>query len=485
MIKSLRRWGSSWPAKVLLGLLAISMGIFWGVSDIFTRDHSSAVVATVGDSEILVKDLHHELRVRLSQIEHQTGRRLTAEQVIAARLAFSVLTDLIERKVLDKEADRQGLAISDRSVQEAIIKDPQFHGEDKKFSRQKFLRFLQASGFHERQFLAFFKKELRRRQLLMGFLAPFQPSDSLSRLLLNAQFQERQGASLFVGSEGLESPQPAAGELEAFYDRDKERFRLPEKRSFSYGVLKECSHEQAQKLEDDLAAKPDLKDVALKYQFKLYSVGEVSRRIHEGQKVSGLEVLEKDPSLQQEILNEVFQLPVGQEPVVKGVGGGTYYVLQITKSLPSHIPSFAAVQHQALALWQQEEQEKQALQIGKKLLKDFESGEKSFQGFKVLPWVSLGRGVGEDIAVPPEVKTILFEMGIGNFRLVKALQGGVYIVTLLSIKNGSEKQQALKIPVFSDQMKGMIEEDLIQSLVQSLRSRYHVKINRASLKGLI
>ncbi|MBY0264503.1 MAG: peptidylprolyl isomerase, partial [Holosporales bacterium] len=372
MIESLRRWGSSWPAKILLGLLAISMGIFWGVSDIFTRDQSSAVVATVGDSEILAKDLHHELRIRLSQIEHKTGRRLTQEQVIASRLAFSILTDLIERKVLDKEADRQELAISDRSVQEAVIKDPQFHGEDKNFSRKKFLQFLQSSGLHERQFLAFFKKELRRRQLLTGFLAPFQPSDSLSRLLLNAQFQERQGASLFVGSEGLEVNQPAAGELEAFYDRDKERFRLPEKRSFSYGVLKGFSHEQAQKLEDDLAAKPDLKDVASRYQFQLHSVWEVSRRVLEGQKILGLEVLEKDPSLQQEILNEVFQLPVGQEPVVKGVGSGTYYVCQVTKSFPSHIPPFAAVQHQALALWQREQQEKRALEIGKKLLKAFE-----------------------------------------------------------------------------------------------------------------
>ena len=50
MMDSMRGAAKSWVAKLLIGMLAVSFGV-WGIADVF-RAHSTGALATVGSQEI-------------------------------------------------------------------------------------------------------------------------------------------------------------------------------------------------------------------------------------------------------------------------------------------------------------------------------------------------------------------------------------------------------------------------------------------------
>jgi len=54
MLGQLRNWSTSWSAKILFGLMIVSMGAFFGLQQLFVPDSRYAVVATVGGG----KDFH-------------------------------------------------------------------------------------------------------------------------------------------------------------------------------------------------------------------------------------------------------------------------------------------------------------------------------------------------------------------------------------------------------------------------------------------
>jgi len=63
MLDALRRGASSFLAKLLLGLLILSFGV-WGIADVFTG-FGRGNVATIGDTDITVPEYDRVLRMEL------------------------------------------------------------------------------------------------------------------------------------------------------------------------------------------------------------------------------------------------------------------------------------------------------------------------------------------------------------------------------------------------------------------------------------
>ena len=69
MLDSLRKASSGWVAQLLIALLVVSFAV-WGISGFFTG-FNAEVVATVGNTDVTVRQFAREYETRLRQAGQQ------------------------------------------------------------------------------------------------------------------------------------------------------------------------------------------------------------------------------------------------------------------------------------------------------------------------------------------------------------------------------------------------------------------------------
>ena len=129
-MQAIRTRAGSIIVKILFGLLIVSFG-FWGIytrSDYYQAHSPDTVVATVGDHSIRADELQRALQPMLERLRAQFGAAVDPRQVKQMGIVDTVLGQLIDRSLLDQEAERIGLEVSDDAVCSAIYDNPAFRG---------------------------------------------------------------------------------------------------------------------------------------------------------------------------------------------------------------------------------------------------------------------------------------------------------------------------------------------------------------------
>ena len=110
MLTKLREGASSWPAKVILCVVALSF-VGWGVGDIFVS-RGETTVAEVGDTAIDVRDLQVAYRNRIRSLQ-SSGIRIDPGTDPARQQARLALEQLVQDTMLDQAAGTFGIARRD------------------------------------------------------------------------------------------------------------------------------------------------------------------------------------------------------------------------------------------------------------------------------------------------------------------------------------------------------------------------------------
>src|SRR5437763_8099933 len=135
MMQWIRGRAGSIIVKVLFGLLIVSFG-FWGIytrSDYYQGHSPETVVATVGGQDIRAEDVQRALTPALERLRSQFGGSIDQAQVKQLGILDTLLAQLIERSLLDQQAQRLGLEVSEDTVRRAIFENPAFRGPDGQF----------------------------------------------------------------------------------------------------------------------------------------------------------------------------------------------------------------------------------------------------------------------------------------------------------------------------------------------------------------
>src|SRR4051812_6436318 len=153
MLDSLRGAAKSWVAKILIGILAVSFGGFWGIQDVF-RGYHRTTLASVGDIDISVPEFTRQFEQAVQNYSRQTGQSISHELARQMGLDRQVLNDLMRGAALDAESRRMKLAVSNQQLAAEIAKNPAFKGTDGKFDKASFADILRRNGMTEDMFLA-------------------------------------------------------------------------------------------------------------------------------------------------------------------------------------------------------------------------------------------------------------------------------------------------------------------------------------------
>jgi peptidyl-prolyl cis-trans isomerase D len=239
MLQAIRSKAGSFVVKGLFGLLILTFGI-WGIGDIFRNraNDTDTVVAKVGEQSIRAEDLQEAMRRELERLSARFGAAIDIQQAKKLGVVDDVLDELIDRSLLDQEAARLRLEVSDEVIRSTTINNPKFRTPDGQFDRALFNAVLAENHLTEDQFVTMMRHDIPRNDLLQVMQVGATAPQSMVDLLYRYRNEKRVAdiVSLPVADAG-DVGQPSEAELTAFYDGHQDLFRAPEYRGFTLASL--------------------------------------------------------------------------------------------------------------------------------------------------------------------------------------------------------------------------------------------------------
>lgn len=236
MLDVLRRGASTWISKLLLAVLIVSFGI-WGIADVF-RGFGSTVAYKVGSTEIGVAELDQTYARELQQVSRRLQRPFTKDDALKTGVTQQILSKVVTDATLAELASALRLNISDKTVADAIVQDPNFKGPTGAFDRGRFVELLRANGWNENVYVAKRRSDAVREQLIAGVSGGMAAPQVLLEAIDQYRNEQRsvRYATLSAATLGDIAP-PSDADLATFFEARKAAFRAPETRSFDLLVL--------------------------------------------------------------------------------------------------------------------------------------------------------------------------------------------------------------------------------------------------------
>jgi peptidyl-prolyl cis-trans isomerase D len=236
MLRGIRKASSNWLGRAVMGvILTFLAGSFalWGINDIF-RGFGRTYLAKIGDTEISADQFRQAYQDRLRQLSQQIGRPIPAEQANALGLDRQVLSQMIAEAGVDQIARKMRLGIPDSEIVKQVMNDPHFQTPDGKFDHTRFQFLLRNAGLSEQRFFDEQRRAVPRRELTEAISGTVQVPKIYLDAINQFQTQQRSVDYLTLGPEQAgDIPQPAAEELNKYFDDRKLIFRAPEYRKIT------------------------------------------------------------------------------------------------------------------------------------------------------------------------------------------------------------------------------------------------------------
>jgi peptidyl-prolyl cis-trans isomerase D len=239
MMQAIRGRAGSIIVKILFGLLILSFGA-WGISDYLFRIQGpqETVVAKVGDEKIPAAELQRTLEPAVERMRAQFGGTVDMQLVKQLGILDSVLSQLIDRSLLNQETGRIGLDVPDEVIRSAIYENPAFRGPDGKFDRRLFAQVLMTNRLSEDQLVARMRQEIPSNDLLQAITSGIEPPRPLVETLYRHRNEKRVADIVSVPVSTVANvAQPSGAELTEFYEAHPDLFRAPEYRGFTLASL--------------------------------------------------------------------------------------------------------------------------------------------------------------------------------------------------------------------------------------------------------
>ena len=255
MLQTLHDRFSGIAAKILLGVVVIVFGGFFGIEQ-YMNPKTDTFVAKVDGKEIGQDQFREAYNRYRSQAQQAYGAQFDAAAFDSPERKRQVLDQLINEQLLAHANEKLGVMVPITQVREAIQNIPAFQ-TDGKFDRKLYNLRVQAAGMTERSFEDGVIKDLATRQLPAGLAQVSVVTSAEVDSFLKLRDQTRD-----FGYIKLEKPadtiKVADADIEKYYKEHGGEFMTPEKISLAYVEL------DAAKMKSDLT--PDEATLKQRYE---------------------------------------------------------------------------------------------------------------------------------------------------------------------------------------------------------------------------
>lgn len=226
MLTYLRKHSKGWLAYTAFGAIIVVF-ILWGGSSYLSREANK--IAKIDRFIISTENYSKAYTDTLKKYQAQFGQALTPEMIKRLDLRRKVLDDLIDQYIIEADAKKMGIEITDGDLQQFISQVPAFQ-RDGKFDEAIYRRYLEYEGLTP----AGFEQKARKDFLKQLFVSVLTENVIVSPQELDAayhQLSDTYDLYYITGDPASYSKdvQVSQDQIQAFYNANKERYRVPPK----------------------------------------------------------------------------------------------------------------------------------------------------------------------------------------------------------------------------------------------------------------
>ncbi|MEI8320551.1 MAG: SurA N-terminal domain-containing protein [Alphaproteobacteria bacterium] len=361
MLQFLRNMSSSWIMKIILGILVLSFGLFWGISDVFRSRNYDEIVAVVGGIDISKKALEDAVQNQIKAMNAELkGKAISLKQFDQLIGINKVLDRMIDNVLLDQFAKDAGINTPNLVITNMLLNQPEFKDAQGKFDRQKFTSLLQSNALDEATFINNIQRSHNRVQLMSALLAG-TAAPAIEALKIFEYFTSQRTFTLLDNlSINISYSEQA---LKDYFEANKAQFTLPEQRkiflvsldpqdmarkfSFTPLQVKEAYGENL-----DSYMQPEKRTVTIAGAKTQEAAAELAKKLHSKQPLSKETAIMLENVAEQEVPVALRGLIFGAkkghaaEPALLN---GQYVVIYVHSITPSQTLSLAKAHDQIVA----------------------------------------------------------------------------------------------------------------------------------------
>jgi len=224
MLELMRNQAQSWIAKVILGGIALSFGL-WGVGDYFTGSHV-AYVAEVDGKAITDGDFAQTYERNLNNYRAMLGKQFSKTLAEQLDLKNDTLQTMINRQLMLDEAAQMGLVASNTTLLSYVQNNPAFQ-EAGAFDPQRYRVLTRNMGFSTtRDYEADARVNLMIDSLQKSIVDSAHVNDAEIRAKFEREFEQRTIAAIMVDPQALmKDIKVDQATAKAWYDAHKQNYQ--------------------------------------------------------------------------------------------------------------------------------------------------------------------------------------------------------------------------------------------------------------------
>lgn len=231
MLAAIRNFAKSWPARILLIILAISF-VGWGANQSGLAVMSGDHIIKAGSRTVDTLAFRREYDTYKKRMEEQAGQPITQELAEQNRLDTVVLNGLATREAFAEMLSKIGVRPSDKLILDQIQKIPAFFDPiTGRFDKTTFQRRLGENGLTPKAFDAVLRDEMATQHWAVAVQNGLAVPRTYGGLAAVFALESRDLSYFALTPQSV--PQPAAptdAQLTAFINENKAQLTRPEMR---------------------------------------------------------------------------------------------------------------------------------------------------------------------------------------------------------------------------------------------------------------
>ncbi len=240
MITFFSNFSKGWGAKIILGLLTLSMIVVWGLGGFLnTNVYGQKPALEVGNKSVSMSQLVGKFNMEKDRLSRMMGGHYLSDKE-ALELGFldQVVQQQIATLVQDQMADELGLTASNESVRKYVERHPAFADALGNFDKNMFYMYLSQMQMNETMLAQKLQKELAQQHLSNTVQELGYAPDLMAKLAYQFQNEKRDVEFALIRPTDLTvTEKPTDEKLREYYDAYADDLMQPELRSLSVVVL--------------------------------------------------------------------------------------------------------------------------------------------------------------------------------------------------------------------------------------------------------
>ncbi len=232
MMDILRQNAQNWGIKILFAIIIIVFIFAFGMSGF--NGNTDPVIAYVNDEPIPTQDFIKVYRETADAMRTQNPN-VDADQLQSPEFKKAVLGQMVSQKLLETEAQKLGIAVSNSELSYTISTIPAFAGADGKFDMNLYNNFLRSRQMSA----ATFENDIRNSSLIQKLqqyvTLPVKPTEKEARELFDTASEKVQIDYYYVsGADFVNLAKISDKEIEDFYKANPDKFTVPARAVIKY-----------------------------------------------------------------------------------------------------------------------------------------------------------------------------------------------------------------------------------------------------------